>query len=69
MRIDGEHLRRLRRHRKLGLEQLALIIGKSRAQIWRYENNKSNMSAATLLRLAEYFGVPIGQLVTDKPCY
>lgn len=67
MQVDVDYLRRLRRQRRWGLLQVAGMIGKSKSQLWRYENGRSNMSAATLIRLADLYGVPLDQLKTDKP--
>ena len=46
--------------------EAARLLGKSRSTIWRYENDKVNMSAATLLQLAELYGVSVDQLTTNK---
>jgi len=53
MYVDVDYLRRLRRQRRLNLEEAAAMIGKSRATIWRYENGRVDMSAETLLQLVE----------------
>lgn len=66
MHVDIDFLRRLRRQRKLGLDDVAALIGKSRSTVWRYENDKTNMSAATLILLAEIYGVAVDQLTTNK---
>lgn len=66
MQVDIDYLRRLRRQRKLCLGDVAAMIGKSRSMIWRYENDRCNMSAATLILLAELYQVSLDQLTTDK---
>ena len=66
MNIDVDYLRRLRRERRLSLAEAAALLGKSRSTLWRYENDKVNMSAATLLQLAKLYGVSLDQLTTDK---
>ena len=66
MHVDVDFLRRLRRQRRLSLAEAARLLGKSRSTIWRYENDKVNMSAATLLQLAELYGVSVDQLTTNK---
>ena len=66
MHVDVDYLRRLRRQRHLDLTEAAAMIGKSRSTLWRYENGQTNMSAATLLQLAELYGVTADQLSTDK---
>ena len=62
MHVDVDFLRRLRRQRRLSLAEAARLLGKSRSTIWRYENDKVNMSAAMLLQLAELYGVSVDQL-------
>lgn len=66
MHVDADYLRRLRRQRRLSLAEVAGLLGKSRSTVWRYENDKINMSAATLLQLAELYGVSVDQLTTAK---
>lgn len=66
MHVDVDYLRRLRRQRRLSLAEAAGLIGKNRSTVWRYENDKVNMSAATLLQLAELYGVSVDQLTTAK---
>ena len=66
MNIDVDFMRRLRRERRLSLAEAAALLGKSRSTVWRYENDKVNMSAATLLQLAKLYGVSLDQLTTDK---
>mgnify|MGYP003589181891 CR=1 FL=1 len=64
--IDVDFLRRLRRQRRLSLAEAAVLLGKSRTTIWRYENDRVNMPSAMLLRLAEFYGVSIDELTTAK---
>ena len=66
MIVDVDYLRRLRRQRRLSLEEAANLLGKSRSTLWRYENERVNMPSETLLRIAEVYGVSVNQLVTDK---
>ena len=66
MYVDVDFLRRLRRQRRLSLEEAAALLGKSRTTIWRYENARVNMPSAMLLRLAEFYGVSVDQLTTAK---
>ena len=66
MYVDVDFLRRLRRQRRLSLEEAAALLGKSRTTIWRYENGRVNMPSAMLLRLAEFYGVSVDQLTTAK---
>ena len=64
MYVDVDFLRRLRRQRRLSLEETAALLGKSRTTIWRYENARVNMPSAMLLQLAEFYGVSVGELTS-----
>ena len=66
MLVDVDFLRRLRRQRRLSLGEAAAMLGKSRSTLWRYENGRVNMPSEMLLRLAEFYGVSLDQLTTDK---
>jgi predicted transcriptional regulator len=66
MHVDVDFLRRLRRQRRLSLGEAATLLGRSRTTIWRYENGRVNMPSEMLLRLAEFYGVSLEQLTTDK---
>lgn len=67
MQIDVDYLRRLRRNKQMKIEQVAKLIGKSRSMLWRYENGQANMTAKTLVKLAELYEVSLEKLITDKP--
>ena len=67
MLVDVDYLRRLRRQRRLGIGEVAARLGKSRTTLWRYENGQIDMPASMLLKLAEFYGVGIDRLTTDKP--
>ena len=67
MQIDVDYLRRLRRNKKMKIEQVAKLIGKSRSMLWRYENGQANMTAETLVKLAELYEVSLEKLITNKP--
>lgn len=59
---------RLRHHRtKLGISQQALAdhIGVSRVSINRWENGHVNPTANGVIKLADYFGLPIDTLIKD----
>ena len=66
MTVDVDYLRRLRRQKRLCLDEVASVIGKSRSTMWRYENARVDMAASTLLHLARFYGVSVDQLTTDK---
>ena len=66
MYVDVDFLRRLRRQRRLSLEEAAALLGKSRTTVWRYENGRVNMPSEMLLRLAEFYGVSVDELTTAK---
>ena len=66
MLVDVDYLRRLRRQRSLGIGEAAKKLGKSRTTLWRYENGQVNMPASMLLKLAEFYGVGVDRLTTDK---
>jgi len=52
----GEKLRKLRTSKKLTLEELAAVIGSSKAYVWQLENkDNAKPSAELLLKIANYF--------------
>jgi transcriptional regulator with XRE-family HTH domain len=52
----GEKLRKLRTSKGLTLEELAAVIGSSKAYIWQLENKtNAKPSAELLLKIANYF--------------
>lgn len=52
----GEKLRKLRTSRNLTLEDLATLIGSSKAYVWQLENKaNAKPSAELLLKIANYF--------------
>ncbi len=62
-------LKALRKSRKLSQLKLALDLHMNQNSISRYENGEREADYATLIRLADYFGVSIDYLLgrTDKP--
>lgn len=53
----GEKLRKLRTSKNMTLEELATIVGSSKAYIWQLENKKNaKPSAELLLKIANHFG-------------
>ncbi len=51
MDLIGKAIRQVRRERKLTQEELGKLIGVQKAQISRLENNASNVTLDTLLRV------------------
>ena len=53
----GEKLRKLRTSKNMTLEELAAVVGSSKAYVWQLENKKNaKPSAELLLRIANHFG-------------
>lgn len=51
LNLIGKAIRQVRRERKLTQEELGKLIGVQKAQISRLENNASNVTLETLLRV------------------
>lgn len=52
----GEKLRKLRTFKNMTLEELATVIGSSKAYVWQLENKtNAKPSAELLLKIANYF--------------
>lgn len=62
----GENIKQLRTSRKWSQQKLADEIGISRNYISELENNKRNISIATLNNLADKLGVPNGLLINGE---
>jgi transcriptional regulator with XRE-family HTH domain len=62
-RLLGERLRMLRVRRRLGLADVALGTGLSRSFIAMLEAGDSDVSVSRLLRIADFYGVWISDLV------
>lgn len=62
-------LRELRRQRKLSQIRLAMELNVSQNTICRYETGEREADYATLVRIADYFGVSLDYLLgrTDDP--
>ncbi len=62
-------LRQLRKSRRISQVRLALDLDMNQNTISRYENGEREADYATLIRLAEYFGVSVDYLIgrTDNP--
>lgn len=53
----GEKLRKLRTSKNMTLEELAAVVGSSKAYVWQLENKKNaKPSAELLLKIANCFG-------------
>lgn len=63
----GEKIRRLRKDKKLTLDQLAERTGSSKSYIWELENkNPPRPSAEKLAKIAEQLDVTLEYLLDDK---
>ncbi|MEW5425138.1 helix-turn-helix domain-containing protein [Amorphus sp. 3PC139-8] len=63
----GEKIRRLRKDKRLTLDQLAERAGTSKSYIWELENkNPPRPSAEKLAKIAEQLDVTLEYLLDDK---
>ena len=62
-----KNLRKLRLGMGLSQQQLADVIGTSQQSINKYENHNVEPDIAALIRLADYFGVSLDDLVGRAP--
>lgn len=62
----AENLRELRMSAGLSQTELAHAIGMSYPRISEIERNVGNPTLHTLARIAEFFGVSVGELVEGK---
>ena len=62
-------LKELRKQRKLSQQKLAMDLDMSQNSISRYETGAHEADYATLIKIADYFGVSIDYLLerTDNP--
>ncbi len=62
-------LKSLRRARNISQLKLAMDLSMNQNSISRYENGEREADYATLIRLADYFGVSVDYLLgrTDNP--
>lgn len=67
--MRGDSLRELRIFRNLTHEELAERLGIGVAQIWRYENDKTDPNTKTIATIARFFNVSADYLIglTDNP--
>lgn len=59
----GAEVRSLRKERRLSQEELAKVIGVPRSAVVAIEHGKRKLSAEELIRLAEFFNIPLDHLV------
>lgn len=62
MQVNIDYLRRLRRQRKMKLNDVAQLVGKDRSTMWRYENGVVEMPTDVLFTLADYYQVSVDSL-------
>jgi len=62
MTVNGSLIQYLRLEKKLTQATLAEILGVSKAKLTAVENNLQDPNAATLKRIADYFGVTVDSL-------
>lgn len=67
--MRGDRLKQLRESEGLSQEELAIQLGISEPQIWRYEKGESSPRADILTRLANFFGVSADYMlgISDNP--
>ncbi len=66
MKRIGKKLYALRKHHGLTINQLAKELQISNAQISRIENGIHKPSGELILRIADFFGVDVNQLMRDE---
>ncbi|CAM4455202.1 helix-turn-helix domain-containing protein [Paenibacillus tarimensis] len=59
----GDRLRELRKARKMTQEQVAAYLNAAKSTISQYENNINEPDLETLVKLADWFGVTIDDLL------
>lgn len=64
-RLLGERVSQLRQLQSMTLEQLAAASGVSRSMLSQIERCKANPTLAVTQRIAQTFGISIGELVDD----
>lgn len=58
-------LKKLREEKELAQHQLADLLGKSQSTVGMWESGKSYPDYATLIKLAEFFGVSVSYLIGE----
>lgn len=59
----GENIKRIREGMGLSQRQFGKLIGKSDSQIWSYENDRTDILASTLYKIAEVANVDFNNLM------
>lgn len=59
----GENIKRIREGMGLSRRQFGELIGKSDSQIWSYENDRTDILASTLYKIAEVANVDFNNLM------
>lgn len=59
----SEHVRRLRKEKNLKQKEMAALLGCTERHYQKIEYGKVNVSATTLMTLADYFGVSTDYLL------
>lgn len=59
----GENIKRIREEMGLSQRQFGELIGKSDSQIWSYENDRTDILASTLYKIAEVANVDFNNLM------
>ena len=62
----GRHLRELRRSRNLTQKELAESLGIAKSTISMYEKGHHEPNFDTLTKIANFFGAPVGSLVSPS---
>lgn len=59
----GENIKRIREEMGLSQRQFGELIGKSDSQIWSYENDRTDVLASTLYKIAAVANVDFNNLM------
>lgn len=60
------NMKRLRTLHKHSQDEVASVIGVARKTYWNYEQGKRAMPSWCILRLAEFYGIPVEALYVDS---
>lgn len=62
----GENIERLRKEHGLSQDELAKLVGKTRAAISQYEHNETTPRMGVIERMAEVFGVQKSEIIETR---
>ena len=65
-RTTGNRIRELRKAKNMTLKDLGKILGVAESTVSQYETGKRQPDNETLLKLGEFFGVPVGYLLGSE---